>query len=379
MKFAFWMGGLGMALIGIGQTIAEDTAVASVIAELQRHELLYERLHVRLRLEYTDLRPGMAGSTFVAGGSTGKIIGSSDQRIQQVFQDGLFRLDVTSTATYGEADKDRRMVRLRMFDGSTTRYRQDNVANVIDGVQLDPGAIRPFTLFVAGADCMSPLSVYLSGEDAMSGYPGQKWDPDDAIEVVSQGTATVGQEYCHKLQLQKVDRISRRPRIGYLFWLAIHKNYIPVRVESFTYRWSPTLPVAVGEVTDWTEIEPGIWFPKQAEATRFSDIRLQRDKTSVPVWRKKWSIEHAELDVDYPIEFFQDWDLPKGTAVYEIGTDKKIKRSYHLGAETPPAPSTPPELPIATSRLWHILLLIVNGIGVVMAWMWVRRSGRFLP
>ena len=72
---------------------------------------------------------------------------------------------------------------------------------------------------------------------------------------------------CQKVKITTCVGSSRRPHSAWILWLAIDRNYLPIRQEAYTYHYSKSDPVGVGVAKDLREIAPGIWFPFAAEIT----------------------------------------------------------------------------------------------------------------
>jgi hypothetical protein len=66
---------------------------------------------------------------------------------------------------------------------------------------------------------------------------------------------------CVVLREVKLDRESDEVFGITLMWLAIDRNYLPLRFERYGNPKDLELPSVVETANDWREVAPGVWFP----------------------------------------------------------------------------------------------------------------------
>jgi hypothetical protein len=92
-------------------------------------------------------------------------------------------------------------------------------------------------------------------------------------------------------------------------------------------------------VREWTELQPGIWFPKHVVIDALDESSLVKRGERVHSWRCEWFVDAVSLNPDHDVSFFRDIPFPEGTIVYEV-EGGQIKKGYQVGAPAvvPPAP-----------------------------------------
>jgi hypothetical protein len=144
--------------------------------------------------------------------------------------------------------------------------------------------------------------------------------------------------------VKKVLVKSGEPHDGEEYWLAKDRNYLPVRLLAYTYRFSKDMPVGEGVVHKFREIKPGVWFPSDVEVTAYNKFKIQQEGRRELQWRERYTIKRVNLDPKYDREFFAKVAFPAGTAVYEVEKGQ-IVRSWRQGAPgTEPAKDEVPAL-----------------------------------
>lgn len=90
----------------------------------------------------------------------------------------------------------------------------------------------------------------------------------------------------------------------------------------------------------------------------------------MPNWRRRFVVEEASLDPNYPFSYFHDVVMPEGTVVYEV-ENRTVKRSHRIGA-----PEVSSDSSTNRGAPW---LLLANAAIVMMAGgaiAWGRRRRR---
>jgi len=212
-----------------------------------------------------------------------------------------------------------------------------------------------------------PLSVFLSGTEALLRYPGTNWDPGVEVAVSYAGQERVGEDLCHLLVLTYKHKGSGEPLGKWALWICPKRNYIPAKVANYRYTWSKNQPSGVGRVERWCELEPGLSFPAKIRFDAYLVTRLKREGRQVLKWRREYTVERVSLEPNYPLSFFQDVEFPDGTPIYEI-VDGKIVRSYVKGKGRGEGAARRWLAPLA------LTLLALIGLAVAAFCFWPRRS-----
>ncbi len=342
--------------------VRAEVTLEDIIENVRRSEALYENLDVVIHTEYE------IGDREPAQFDQGAEVLKSSSRVHYVRQDGLFRLDRTGSSH--DTERTLSLDRVRAYDGGTTRgVEGTKVANIIQGRQDDKDLVRPHMLLLRNTlHCKAPLSVYLTGTEAMRSHPDSHWEGDLSLRNTYLGEADFNGLRCHRVRIT-THVPAGPPDDSFELWLAEDRNYLPIRRFGFTFRYSENVPIGEGVVTALREIAPNIWFPTAAEMTVYDGIELQRSGRRDRVAnRTTYAVEEVSLTPRYNLAYFRDVTIPDGTAVYEV-TDGKITRSYREGA-----PGAPGGKPIAIRRgRWVVLRVVLFFVLMIVARYVARR------
>jgi hypothetical protein len=358
-----WHGAMALALLPawpLGAYGALDSLEA-IIDNVRRNERLYDEFDVTIRSVYEI---GKREPAKFQGGMT-EVVAKALQT-HYVSQGEMFRVDVAGSVTNTELT--RPGDRVRAFDGTTTRLLDQNqIGNIIAGRAEDSDFIRPHMMLLRSSNIKTPLSTYLSGEDAMKAHPMGNWNQGLHLQVSDQGEAEFQGLNCHRVWITTLVE-DGHANDRWELWLAPERNYIPVRLLAWTFRWSSSVPIGEGSVSDWFEIEPGIWFPVSAEFTRYDSIILQQNGRQKMSWREKYIMESASLAPDYDQSYFSDIPFPNGATVYKL-QGETVTDSYRVGAPAAVAVG-------ASSYRWWFLGANVAVLAFVLTVLLRRRARR---
>lgn len=255
------------------------------------------------------------------------------------------------------------------YDGEYTRKAQTRVANLVRGLDGHEQLFRPHTWLLQGASVVCPLSVWLTGGEELRTYPGaglyrSSW----AVETFYEGEEMVDGLHTVKLRAKGTSRSTGKLITRRFLWLAVDRNYIPIKTVAYNSATSLTLPKEVGRLTDLREIAPGVWMPFRRSAEVYSDAKL-RDNRAVIANVRETSLTKVDLSPHYEISLFRDIPIPDGTIVYEV-KDGGIIGEYVQGEDTRSRWQ-------ATRRPWWWWLAApLAGLAVVSGWAVYRRRRR---
>jgi hypothetical protein len=350
-----------VALFATSLTAEGQTTLESIIDNVKANEALYANFDTEAVL------------TFTLGESEGKepayMISRSEAIVQSVVQNGrtYFR---RSEETRDKGDQRHVYGRLEGFDGKTTRVvaRHESVgetgvvANIIDGRAPQQAQLHAHSLMLRQtANVDFPLSAYLSGTKSVKSYSSYK-NFNVTVEVV--GRENVEGLDCWKLRIFTWSD-GAKPSSGdtRLLWLAIEKNYLPVRTEGYSPRANGKL-VEKGTVDGFTELSTGIWFPMNIEIKGFDEPALIHGRELV---RNIYRIRVSKVDLhpNYEEAFFSNIEIPQGAVVY------KVKNQQILGSYVERANA-------ARGRgvRTYIIVFNVAVVAIIIAWFIVRAKVR---
>jgi hypothetical protein len=378
--FPVHIGALAVSLSCAGALPAEErpampSRIQQVIENVEVNEKLYQNIEVVLRETYRlDETVGVLMD---------KLKTRQERVRRSVSQRGLFYLkeggsealvsgdayEANTTQGY-DGDKTRRVDRNgKEIDG---RADLNGVANITVGLEEDCRTFVAHTWLMSRALMCFPLSLWLRGEPALSAHPqaGSFRTYFLQKEAVFEKEEEVDGLRCVKLRSESRLRADQRLIGIRLLWLAIDRNYLPVKTEYYDPPISQELPGESGYARDFREIAPGVWLPFERKVTVYDDDKLRKEKKQVFRNADEARLELAKLDPDYDISLFRDIPIPAGTHVYEV-QDGKIVNSY-VQAGVEEAPDQP--RPMGRKTTWIIaavataLLLLVLGALAYRRW-----------
>lgn len=334
-------------ILGIGvdldsTTNDSDIKMQRIISNVRANEKLYSDMDLVVSFEYH------VGDTEDDLPNT---IVSLKKYSHTVSQDGMMYRDLFSDEVLlnGENRKDRS---LYVFDGeSSTTVFPNKITNIQPG---DGGIVSendPHTTLIGAAwGFFLPLSTFLEGSKSMktsvgAGFYSGYWNTSsyfDKEEFVD-GMRSV------KIRIDSLFGGDNDPKLNNklisrrFLCLAIDRNYIPIKSETYYPLDSATQCFEYGHNSDWKEIELGIWYPMSMKYEGYETwIYKERNHKLVLADRTVGRVERVDLHPDYPKTFFQKVEIPQGSPVYLLNKDKKIIKSYiQDGAQTSPGRSYP--------------------------------------
>jgi hypothetical protein len=268
---------------------------------------------------------------------------------------------------------------LRKFNGRSTRLltaptkHDAGTGRIVDRILEDGSQVEPHNYLLQYRGKVAPLSVYLRGHNALASVEHLEWNPRVKLDVEYVGEEDRDGLHCHVVQCTStLDDVPKAKRV---IWLASERNFIPVYQESYSFNASDTIPRGEGRVTDWMQIEPGVWFPGSAEITVCDRLALRERQERVVAYRYVYTTESVALDPNHQSSFFEDLPFLDGTAVYEI-SNGAIAKSYRVGAPETSAESDIGSVAKDPSLLWANTAVIVAFVAALFAWRRGRASAK---
>jgi len=322
------------AALSVQSSRAGDLTIEEIIEKVERNERLYENIDVKLwKINRDDSHIGDIGA---AGGDSAikpddSSISNIDpfnysrESVRFISQQGKFHIE-SQVSSSSKRDNWKESY-TRLFDGTKTRILEVNQPNQpgtlieINSRKEDPRVIRAHMLLLRVMQYGFPLSTYMRGSQAVHDYPCDGKPSGGAIKAESRGPAQFDGHRCQVIWITEFTGQAETPYDRWVLFLAEDRNYIPIRMEAFTFHWSKDVPVGEAQVTKWNEIDSGVWFPLAASHTRYDDSEVQKGN-KVPTWRETYIVDVVSLDPKYGASFFHELQIPLGTTVREAPSKK---------------------------------------------------------
>jgi hypothetical protein len=303
-----------------------SATLEEIVENVRASEALYANIEVLRRKTYRLYDVPDPPATAVK-------TGRSESRF--VYQRGMIYLK-NDESLKGIDGKDYDESVLEGYDGKSMRIvEQGLVANIRNDRIEDPRLFRPHCF------CLRlefPMSAFLQGGEIVRTYPRFR---HTAVTVRYVGDEMRENLRCHKLRVDhKLDSWPEEhgTDVRY-FWLAIDRNYLPIRTECLRqFQRDGEPPLEVGWVDDLREIAPGIWFPFHAQSDVYDVPTYSASKKLLLQNTTEFTVTKASLDPDYDVSLFRDIPIPNGAQVHVIENGVTV-RSYTQGGRHTISPS----------------------------------------
>lgn len=286
---------------------------ALIAEQVAANEALYRDLDVTYASEYR-LAGNRAGGEVRApdGQLLGRITLAEDATTRAVLQKEMYRVTVATKTTAGKEVTTRSSA--HSYDGKATLIRDGDVTQEFDGARPMPREeYFPHLWATAPSFDTYPLSAAIAG--------GKKWEPFRDGHPLFKGTslsskvlnlsASFAGEPCVVVRCELV----RPPRAGAtsvrVYWLAVNKNYLPIKTEKYAFDYSEKLPIETVECGDFRELRRGVWLPYRVTKTVFDGLELRDGKKQVVSNITKISVTAAKSSPGFDRAFFRDVQLDK--------------------------------------------------------------------
>ena len=261
------------------------------------------------------------------------------------------------------------------FDGEKTLTLTGNLANIVHD-RRDENCL----LFHSHAMLLQdnyqlcyPVSLFLQGGPALASHPRAGAYAQGAVyyQFTYVGTEEVDGLRCVKLHgrgfIKKAAPKPDEERWKVDLWIAIDRNYFPIKSVGYQLRSHATVPSCTARLSEFKEIQPGVWFPFRLTYSSTEPAHLRRGQ-EVAQKKVEFAVENVSLTPNHPAAFFRSIAIPNSARVYELRNNKIIK-GYVQGGKEPQSAPQPQVIPsqTATSRpyfLWAGILLLVVGFFV---------------
>lgn len=205
---------------------------------------------------------------------------------------------------------------------------------ISDQIPRLPNLARPHRLLQPFSQQV-PLSISLQGPKAVRSFKGLE-EPPPGSSHTTRTQVLDSVEFqghpCTRVRMELVNT-QNETYARYEYWLAEDRNLIPIRLLRFDARdftalpTSSFLPTSESFVTDWLEVQPGVWYPQKASVKRFDWSLLRSKDQQVLAWRMDYEVHSVELNPVVKASEFTQLDFPPGTSV-SVWEDGKQVRTY---------------------------------------------------
>jgi hypothetical protein len=296
--------------------------MADIIENVRASELLYDNFEVvydkQEQLLDDKRAPPMAAR-------------SSKNQSRQVLQAGLIYFKHSHDIETLKGDVQSSDT-LQGYDGEKTRILDEGkVGNVHLGKFEDGRLFHPHLAVLSWPHGFHRLSDYIAAETSDTGA---------RLTWHIEGEETLNQLRCVRIrqESQYDSEKQRGPRTVIRLWLAIERNYLPIKQTSTRRPRKKgdavsAKPYGIETVEDLREIAPGIWFPLHLKTIVYEPTELYDYGREVVQNRRELRVTHVDPNPKYDISLFREIRFPPGIPVYTV-RDGKI-----IGTEIVPYPS----------------------------------------
>ncbi len=317
----------------VGSSLAEPIAdeakerakLQEIVAKVHQEELRYASLKVEARVDYKHLgvnslmegviieqkkeeRSVIRGSSayFSERGSSATLGGVRSEQDQVQAFDGEWTRALNRLQQGDQ--KEQRWATLRKGGGGKAEGRHDGIP-----------VLRPHTFLVRDDWMYGPLAdLFVSswydkvnkyrmrfrycGEEAFDGHP------------------------CVILRSDVLPVEGRPPHSFQVFWLAIDRNYIPIKVEHYGGNFGMLpLPSGSSRCEDFRQIAPGLWYPYRSTCLAFDRQEMAKHRLTLN-WQRVYEVKSVTLTPSLDTALFRNVVVPARTKVQVNDEERK-----HLG------------------------------------------------
>jgi thiol-disulfide isomerase/thioredoxin len=311
---------------------AASDRLPAIIASVRAEEAKYKDLEYVARIVVRDAaRKDPADDTDVTTLATRRVVLQPDRNYVRY-----------------EAFERMRGVKLRWelisaYDGEKTRtVTSGNCANIHLGRFVHPEIVPAHELPLAHYKLNFPLSVYLSGSEAIRAY--HNYPRDVLVSGSTEVFANVapkfaGEEVVDGLRCLKVSVLRSYLPQSHPFtqelWLCPERNYQCVKeryVRADKRLWHEM------HVAEMREVSPGVWFPRRIAVSHY-DVQQRALAKPVIEKRTETNIDKAELAPHHDDAFFRGVAIPADLPVFTIEGHKLVGSEVVQASQTHQEPT----------------------------------------
>jgi thiol-disulfide isomerase/thioredoxin len=304
------------AVVAFGQVDAPNQRrMAEIIEALRVEEAKYRDVEYTLRISTLKVDPAAPeAASEVTSEETREVVLQGDRvRFQGSVTEQVFGSKLRREEDSG-------------FDGEQTRtVVVGNSANIHLGRFEHPDIYPAHTIPLIHYRLNFPLSVYLSGVDAIRSHPkygrfareGGSTAEFTRVEARLDGEEEVAGLRCLRLRVNRWYYSKDVPVLQHL-WLCPGRNYLCVK-ETLSWPGSMfgDLPLHEMRAEGLREVSPGLWFPTKVSVVDY-DMQSLRQKKNLVGSRTVTVVEGISLAPRHDDAFFRDVAIPEGLPVFTL-------------------------------------------------------------
>jgi hypothetical protein len=191
--------------------------------------------------------------------------------------------------------------------------------------------LTPYRLPLSIQKVTPPLSDYLLGSESITNDP---MFLGISVHPKYIGTEEIDGLKCEKFEMEIRKKQKPNVSIKHLLWLAIERNYLPIRFEDFNMMDDKQAPVSIAKSEDIREIEPGVWCPHKVVMLFYEHAPYNESKKIVLEAERVYTLKFLDFKPNHPKEFFQSVKIPEGSEVYIRKSGQTVDR-YIKGLAKP--------------------------------------------
>lgn len=258
---------------------ASMDGVEKTLFQLERNEQAYSDLAMRVDFRY-ETNNGIARPD--------SLLSRSNERLWQVSSQGEYRLELTGRSSSVQDESELSSL-IESHSEGITRIRSAITGKVVrEHRGRGQHFVYPHSIVLRGGAANRPLSKFISGR-----YNSSR------AKLRYLGKRTINGLLCHRL------RVSGQNEPGEIdlvreFYLAEDRNYFPVRIVTYSLRYSKVIPSGIVSIDEFVEIAPGKWFPARGSYTAYDRIRIRDDQKQVWRWKTSFLLRGVDLSRNIP-------------------------------------------------------------------------------
>ena len=197
--------------------------------------------------------------------------------------------------SYGADNRSRQYTEVNRIEEKKPATRK--TGRISRGRQRPTNLIRPHMMFFVHGQ-QTTLENFIQGRDARRETRFSNY----CVEPRFDGIEKVDGLVCIKLRVEskRFDHLSS----VWELWLARDRNYIPVKAEHYIVGISTELPCERSVVTEWMEIQPGVWFPSKAKTVMYDQDKLP-DGQRLLAFERAFSVTNVRLNPNVRSDSFR--------------------------------------------------------------------------
>lgn len=330
----------------------KDTKLKSLIAAIQQQESRFRSYSATVQTSREFQKPERRASAAMSartksadGGSKGAALTRTATLAQQLVNGDSFYFvgdDIGPTSSGAEAHSKQQWV----SDGTETLSIVEGVSATRYPGRVEPALMMPpHTWGLFHLSVSFPLSVYLSGTEALKTHPklgryqqeGGSIFEFYAVQAEIVDTDVIDEMAC-TVVLVKRWHYTRDPPSHQYLWLAKDRNYHVVQSRTAFLRNGQEEPHQESRVKKWRQLADDLWLPEVVEVVEISPAAVRNKTTATVVQRLV--LQGVELGPRTTGETFKRPAIPKDLPVFAVDAELRLAGSPHHPRAIANPPST---------------------------------------